>query len=120
MHEKDVTPPGAGVREWEIQVAIQEPLIGEVSRAVILQEPDVVLVDIDQSGGRGLEIIREVRRLCRNRTPVIMALAGSTSIQYRASSIDAGAMYFFNQLHEMDWLVRSLTSLHEQLEEIEG
>jgi hypothetical protein len=44
-----------------------------------------------------------------------MAVAGSASIQYRASCLEAGAMYFFNLAREHDWLLESLASLREQV-----
>ena len=100
----------------DVHVEILEPGKMEGNRTIMRIHPDVVLIDIDQSRGRGLEIIRQVHERRGELVPVIMAIAGSTSLQYRASCIEAGAMFFFNRLREQDWLVASLASIQEQLE----
>ena len=76
---------------------------------------DVILIDIDQTQGHGLELIRRFREGRNERSPVIMALASSISLHYRASCLAAGAIYFFNLAREQDWLLDSLASLREQL-----
>jgi chemotaxis response regulator CheB len=99
----------------DVQVEMLEPDGVEVDERIARLHPDVVLIDIDESRSRGLEIIRRIHGKGAERGPVIMAIAGSTSIQYRASCLEAGAMYFFNRIREQDWLLESLTSLREQL-----
>lgn len=97
----------------DIQVEIQEPC--EVDQIVAQLRPDVVLVDIDHSRGRGLEIIKQIHGRRKERAPIVVAIASSTSLQYRASCHEAGALYFFNRFREQDWLLDSLASIHEQL-----
>lgn len=99
----------------DIQVEIQEPGEVEVDRRITQLHPNVVLIDIDHSSGRGLEIIRQIHGRRGERVPVIMAIASSTSLQYRTSCHEAGATYFFNRGREQDWLLDSLASIREQL-----
>jgi chemotaxis response regulator CheB len=99
----------------DIQVETQEPVEEEVDRKITQLRPDVVLIDIDHSSGRGLEIIRKIHGRRGERVPVIMAIASSTSLQYRTSCHEAGATYFFNRGREQDWLLDSLASIREQL-----
>jgi DNA-binding NarL/FixJ family response regulator len=99
----------------DVQVEIREPDEVEVERTIAQVHPDVVLVDIDQSRGRGLEIIRQIHEQHGECGPVVMAMASSSSLQYRASCLRAGAMYFFNQIREQEWLLDSLASMREQL-----
>ena len=87
-----------------------------VEAELILPEfhPDVILIDIDQPQAQNLEAIRRLRKGGSERSPVIMALAGSGSLHYRAGCHDAGAMYFFNLERELEWLLDSLASIREQ------
>lgn len=77
--------------------------------------PDVILIDIDQTRGHGLEIIRRFREGRSGHSPVIVALARSGSIHYRSSCLDAGAMYYFNLEREQEWLLDSLVSIRKQM-----
>ena len=99
----------------DVQVEIQEPGKLEVEPTLALLHPDVVLIDIDQSRGRGLEIIRQIHGRRGEREPVIIAIASSSSLQYRASCLRAGAIYFFNRVREQEWLLESLAAMREQL-----
>jgi DNA-binding response OmpR family regulator len=99
-----------------VQVMIQEPSDWDPEHTAAKPHFDVILVDIDHSRGLGLDIIRRIRGQRGEKKPVIMAIASSPSLQYRASCLDAGAMYFFNRTREQDWLLDSLASIREQLE----
>jgi chemotaxis response regulator CheB len=99
----------------DIQLEIREPEGEEVARTITKVHPDVVLVDVDQTHGQGLEIIRQIHARRSECDPVIMAMASSSSLQYRASCLKAGAMYFFDRVREQDWLMDSLASIREQL-----
>ena len=100
----------------DMEVKIQEPSDWDPEHTVAEPRPDVVLVDIDHSRGHGLQIIRRLRGQSREKAPVIMAISSSPSLQYRASCLDAGAMYFFNRIREQEWLLDSLASIREQIE----
>jgi DNA-binding response OmpR family regulator len=97
-----------------IQLDVEESS-AEADSIISRIDPAVVLVEIDQARGRGLEIIRSLR--ARNRAPVIMAIAATRSLRYRSSCLEAGAMFFFNAVREQDWLIESLDSIREQLGE---
>lgn len=89
----------------------------DVDQIILQRNPDVVLIDIDQTNGHGLEIIRKLHERSSENTPVIMAIAMSPSLRYRARCLEAGAMYFFNAVREQDWLLESLLSVRVQLGE---
>src|SRR5271157_3092706 len=74
----------------DVQVETREPREEEVDRTITQFHPDVVLIDIDQSNGRGLAIIRRIRGRRWESGPIIMAIASSASLQYRASCLEAG------------------------------
>ena len=99
----------------EVRVEIQNPDGVEVDRTIAQFQPDVVLIDIDYSRGKGLEIIKRLHGQRVDGTPIIMAISSSSSLQYRASCHEAGATFFFNRLREQDWLLDSLVAIQEQL-----
>ena len=99
----------------DVQVEIQDPDDVGVDRTIAQFHPDVVLIDVDHSRGRGLEIIRRLHGQRAEGTPIIIAIASSSSLQYRASCHEAGATFFFNRLREQDWLLDSLAAIQEQL-----
>jgi CheY-like chemotaxis protein len=78
---------------------------------------DVVLIDIDQACGRGLQIIRKLREKRVGDTPTVVALASSRPLRYRASCLKAGATYFFDTTRELEWLLSALQSIRECLGE---
>jgi len=98
-----------------VKVRIQEPSDWDQERMEAEPRPDVILVDIDQSQGFGLDIIRRLRGRPGAWGPVIMAISSSPSLQYRASCHEAGAAFFFNRLREHDWLLDSLVAIQEEL-----
>ena len=99
----------------EVQVEIQEPDDAGVDRTIAQLHPDVVLIQVDNSRGRGLEIIKRLQGRRAEATPIIIAIASSSSLQYRASCHKAGAAFFFNRLREHDWLLDSLVVIQEEL-----
>jgi CheY-like chemotaxis protein len=99
----------------DVQVDVHEPGDLDVDRIITRLHPDVILINIDESRGRGLEIIRQIHGQRGERAPIIMAIASSASIQYRASCHEAGATYFFDRVREQEWLLDSLESIREQL-----
>ena len=99
-----------------IQLDVEDPDIDTVFPRISQLHPDVILVDVDAADGRGLEIITQCR--VRNvRHAVIMAMANSRSLQYRESCLAAGALYFFNPEREGYWLLDTLESIREQVEQ---
>jgi DNA-binding response OmpR family regulator len=97
----------------EVHVETCEPNWADVERQLAVSHLDVMVVDVDGTRQQGLEIIRRTRSV--EHAPVIVAVSGSKSLQYRSSCHDAGAMYFFNRVQEHDWLMDSLVSIRDQL-----
>jgi len=98
----------------DIHLEVKDPH-NEADLILLQLHHDVILIDIDQTQGHGLELIRRFREGRSERSPVIMALASSGSLHYRESCLAAGAMYFFNLAREQDWLLESLASIQSQL-----
>ena len=99
----------------DVQVKIQDPGDVELGRTVSQLHPDVVLIDIDHSYGRGLEIIKRLHRRRGKGIPIVVAIASSHCLQYRRSCHEAGATFFFDWVHEQDWLLKSLATIQEEL-----
>jgi CheY-like chemotaxis protein len=100
-----------------IQLDVEDPDVDTVRPIIRQFRPDVILVDIDEAHGHGLEIIRQCRGPEGQGAPVIMAIANSRSLQYRESCLAAGAIYFFNPEREQYWLLDALESIREQVEQ---
>jgi chemotaxis response regulator CheB len=99
-----------------VQVEMEGPFV-DADLIMTKFNPDVVLIDIDLTQGHGLEIIRKFHEGLSGGTPVIVAIANSRSLRYRASCLEAGAIYYFNAVREQEWLLDSLASIREQLGE---
>jgi chemotaxis response regulator CheB len=99
-----------------IQLEMEGPFV-DADLIMTKFNPDVVLIDIDLTQGHGLEIIRKFHQALSGGTPVIVAIANSRSLRYRASCLEAGAIYYFNAVREQEWLLDSLASIREQLGE---
>ena len=65
-----------------VQLDVAEPDVDTVCPIIRQSRPDVILVEIDEAHGHGLEIIRRCRRQEGQGAPVIMAIANSRSLQY--------------------------------------
>jgi DNA-binding NarL/FixJ family response regulator len=96
--------------EVMIQVTGTETLFPIIQR----NRPDVVIIDINMTGGRGLDLIRGIRE--KGEYPVVIVLSSSSNLQYRRKCIEAGAMYFFDKVREQDWLFDTVLALKEELE----
>ena len=92
-----------------------DPCDVDLDRTIVQLHPHVILIDIDHAYGRGLKIIKQHHRRRGEGMPIIVAIASSNSLQYRASCHEAGAMFFFNLVREQDWLLKSLAAIQEQL-----
>jgi DNA-binding response OmpR family regulator len=100
----------------DVQIEVQDPDdVEEVDQAIAQLHPDVVLIQVDNSRGWGLDIIKRLHARRAEGTPIIVAMASSSSLQYRANCHEAGAAFFFNRLREHDWLLDSLKAIQEEL-----
>ena len=77
----------------------------EALRAIRELRPDVVTLDIQMSGGNGIEVLKKIKR--EVSVPVVIVLTHNASPPYRKSSEEAGADFFldkateFNELREI-------------------
>ena len=101
----------------DVQIEIQDADDPGVEAAITQLHPDVVLIDIDHSQGRGIEIIRQLHGRRAEGKSIIVAITSSNSLEYRACCHEAGALFFFDWVREQDWLMKSLVAIQEQLRE---
>ena len=88
------------------------PSAGGVLQRIADLKPDVVLIDISMLDG-ALSLVREVKSAFH--APIVIALSGSSSIQYRAACHIAGAEYFFDKDREQPRLAEALIELQHDL-----
>jgi DNA-binding NarL/FixJ family response regulator len=91
------------------EVAMEGNEGGEAFENVLLNKPDVVIVDVQLRHGGGLDLIH--RLAAYTPAPIIIALASASSPLYRKECIAAGAMYFFDTSRDQDALVTVLAGL---------
>jgi chemotaxis response regulator CheB len=99
-----------------IQLDVEDPDLEKAYSIVRKVHPSVIVVDVDAAHGHGLEIIRRCSAH-EGQGTVVMAIANSRSLEYRASCLAAGALFFFNPEREEYWLLDALESLREQVEQ---
>jgi len=95
--------------EVMIQASGTETLLPVIQR----KRPDVVILDINMTGGGGLDLIRGIRE--KGESPLVIVLSSSSNLQYRRKCLEAGAMYFFDKVWEQDWLFDTVLALKEEL-----
>ena len=119
-HRPRVPDPGAfsggNLGIIDVQIKIQVPDDPGVDKTITQLHPDVVLIDIDHSQGKGIETIRKLHGRQAKRGQSSWRLPARIPFQYRASCHEAGAMFFFKiSCVEQDWLMKSLAAIQEQL-----
>lgn len=70
----------------------------EALRAVLEFKPDVVTLDIQMTGGCGMEVLKQIKS--QDRSPVVIMLTNRTSSPYRKRCIEAGADFFLDKSTE--------------------
>ena len=80
---------------------------------VVAFQPDVVILDIQLSGGSGMEVLREVKRL--QPSPVVIMLTNYATPEYRLACRQAGAELFLDKSFEAEQLVDILRGMIRQL-----
>jgi two-component system, NarL family, response regulator DevR len=98
-----------------VQVDVAASLSEGDAEAIQASRPDVAVVDVHISQGRGLDLIRKIRTQFGANPPIIVAIANVSSVQYRVRCHEAGATYFFNRVREQEMLLESLSTLSEEL-----
>jgi DNA-binding NarL/FixJ family response regulator len=69
--------------------------------------PDVVIVDVHLRAGRGIELLREMKRA--RPTPRIIVLTNEAYPEIRNRCLAAGADYFFDKSTEYEQMVNVLS-----------
>jgi len=72
-----------------------------------------MLLDIQLSGGSGIEVLREVKRM--QSAPVVIMLTNYATPEYRLACRQAGAELFLDKSSEADQLVDILKGMIRQL-----
>lgn len=76
-------------------------------------QPDVMILDIQLSGGSGIEVLRKVT--CMQPAPVVIMLTNYATPEYRLACRQAGAELFLDKSSEADQLVDILKGMIRQL-----
>jgi DNA-binding NarL/FixJ family response regulator len=109
----------ADLRELDgVEVVVLEPGAGDIRATLLSLRPEAVLIDIQLSGG--LRLIRAVRGLKDIRSPVIIALSSSASIQYRIKCHEAGATFFFDTAGDQESLLGAVRSIGQEIDHHAG
>jgi DNA-binding NarL/FixJ family response regulator len=72
-------------------------------------DPEVVVLDIEMTGGSGIDLLREVKK--RKQPPLAIVLTNLSDSQYRKKCMDAGADFFFDKSTEFDKVAKVLNQL---------
>lgn len=80
---------------------------------IVAFQPDVLLLDIQLSGGSGIEVLRKVTRM--QPAPVVIILTNYATPEYRLACRQAGAELFLDKSSETDQLVDILKGMIRQL-----
>jgi len=72
-------------------------------RFVESEGTDVVVVDVHLENGRGIDLIRKVKRL--KKPPVVITVSTSMEQQYFRQSMKAGTDYYFQLPDDMDIMI---------------
>lgn len=95
----------SGVQGLEVTAEAQRTERG-VALAKRLR-PDVVIVDVHRRAGRGIELLREMKRA--RPTPRIIVLTNEAYPEIRNRCLAAGADYFFDKSTEYEQMVNVLS-----------
>jgi two-component system response regulator DevR len=80
---------------------------------IVAFQPDVIILDIQLSGGSGIEVLREVTRM--QPAPVVIMLTNYATSEYRLACRQVGAELFLDKSFETDQLVNILGGMIRQL-----
>jgi DNA-binding NarL/FixJ family response regulator len=72
-------------------------------------DPEVVVLDIEMTGGSGIDLLREVKK--RKQPPLAIVLTNLSDSQYRKKCMDAGADFFFDKSTDFDKVAKVLNQL---------
>jgi DNA-binding NarL/FixJ family response regulator len=83
---------------------------GKAFEKILINKPDVVIVDVQLRHGGGLNLIHRLSTCAP--APILIALASAASPLYRQKCMAAVAMYFFDKARNQDALVATLVGIN--------
>lgn len=92
-----------------IEITGQAQSAQEAFDAIRLLRPDVITLDIQMFGGRGIDLLRQIRQ--DNSDSVVIILTNCSSPPYRKKCMQAGADFFFDKAIEIDEVKRIIQDL---------
>lgn len=95
----------------EIEIIGQAQRVKQAIDLIGRLKPDVVVLDIRLSGGSGIDVLRDIKKL--RPTPLVIMLTNLPYRQYRQECMNAGADFFFDKSTEF-------TKLDELFEKLIG
>jgi two-component system, NarL family, response regulator DevR len=111
----------ANLRELPgVEVVVLAPGADDIRSTMLARDPEAVLIDIQQAQAGGLRLIRAIRGLRSGRSPVIIALSSSASIQYRTKCHEAGATFFFDTAGDQELLLGAVQSIGQEIDHHAG
>jgi len=81
-----------------VEIAGHAGTVPEALHAVRSLRPDVVLLDLQMPGGRGMDVLKTIRREQPGLTVIV--LTNQSHSQYRKKCLDNGARSFFDKSTE--------------------
>jgi len=85
---------------------------GEVQAAIVMiqdRQPDVVILDLQLTGGSGFEVLRTIKRVSGG--PVVIMLTNLFTLEYQLTCLEAGADFFLDKSFGVDRLPDILNHL---------
>ena len=92
--------------------------VKEATDAILVQKPDVVLLDIHLFNGNGIDVLQRLKK--EKPAPAVIILTNYPYPQYRQKCLEAGADFFFVKSTEFDQVVPALKQLIQQARDQRG
>ena len=78
----------------------------EATNLIEKLNPDVVILDIHMHGGRGIEVLKYIKKI--EPVPLVIILTSYPYPQYRKKCMDLGANFFFDKSTEFEKITEVL------------
>jgi DNA-binding NarL/FixJ family response regulator len=92
-----------------IEIIGQAHSAQEAFDAIHVLRPDVITLDIQMFGGRGIDMLKQIRQ--DNYASVVLILTNYSSPPYRKKCMQAGADFFFDKTIEINEVKRIIQDL---------
>lgn len=86
--------------------------------AILIQKPDVVLLDIHLLDGNGIDVLHRIKK--SKPAPAVIILTDYPYPQYRQKCMEAGADFFFIKSTEFAQVVPALKRLGQLARDADG